>query len=209
MALAPDLLGQKAPSEREHPTHFACGKGGMTSGWLRRPDAQSAVSSQVHPARRGFRTHNAGAHLLPEAGARHERSNCLGCQGCLVYFLVLHLLGLPGRPLLQQGIAHRHQLMPTRRQRHFFAFSRSEQSVIQGVDLRMTPCRHERPHGPHRAHRRATAPHGAPAPEGPTGAIAGRYANHRRDVLPRARPQRGAFQPQRPGTHRPHARDTL
>ena len=29
---------------------------------------------------------NAGAHLLPEAGATQERSNCLGCQGGLVYF---------------------------------------------------------------------------------------------------------------------------
>ena len=26
---------------------------------------------------------NAGAHLLPEAGATQERSNCLDCQGLL------------------------------------------------------------------------------------------------------------------------------
>ena len=57
---------------------------------------------------------HAGHELLGMAGARHERSNCLGCQGCLVYFLVLNLLRLPGRPVLQHGIEHRQQCMHTR-----------------------------------------------------------------------------------------------
>src|SRR5262245_39571373 len=49
-----------------------------------------------------------------------ERSNCLGCQGCLVYFLVLNLLRLPGRPMLQHGLEHRQPWMPTRGARDFF-----------------------------------------------------------------------------------------
>src|SRR5262249_54599662 len=73
-----------------------------------------------------------------------KRSNCLGCQGCLVYFLVLNLLGLPGRPMLQHGIKNRQQLMHTRRQRDFFEFPRSEQPLIKGFDRRIKPCRHER-----------------------------------------------------------------
>jgi hypothetical protein len=68
----------------------------------------------------------------PIAAATQERSNCLGCQGCLVYFLVLDLLGLPGRPMLQHGIENRHQLMHTRRQSDFFDFPRSEQPLIKG-----------------------------------------------------------------------------
>jgi hypothetical protein len=32
------------------------------------------------------KTPNAGAHLPPEAEATQERSNCLDCQGGLVYF---------------------------------------------------------------------------------------------------------------------------
>src|SRR5215510_7494600 len=77
------------------------------------------------------------ASARPMAGATWERSNCLGCQGCLVYFLVLDRLGLPGRPMLQHSIENRHQLMHTRRQSDFFDFPCSEQPLIQGFDLRM------------------------------------------------------------------------
>ena len=41
-----------------------------------------------------------------------QRSNCLGCQGCLVYFLALDLLSLPGRPMLGHGIEYGRKRMP-------------------------------------------------------------------------------------------------
>jgi len=69
---------------------------------------------------------NAGAQARLEAEATQERSNCLGCQGCLVYFLVLNLLCLPGRPMLQHGIEHRQQFMHTRGESDFFDFPCSE-----------------------------------------------------------------------------------
>src|ERR1700752_4545995 len=107
------------------------------------------------------------------ATATQERSNCLGCQGWLVYFLVLDLLGLPELPMLQHSIENRQQLMHTRRQSDFFDFPCREQPLIKGFDLRVKTGRHERAHVQHGAHMRATSPNGAPAPQGPTVAIEG------------------------------------
>src|SRR5215831_673481 len=102
-----------------------------------------AISGQKkHPHREKFP--NAGPSAPPIAAATQERSNCRGCQGGLVYFLVLDLLGLPGLPMLQHGIEHRQQLMHTRRQSDFFEFPRSEQPLIKGVELWVETCRHER-----------------------------------------------------------------
>src|SRR5262249_8311985 len=74
---------------------------------------------------------NARRQAPSMAAATQERSNCLGCQGCLVYFLVVDFLGLPGRPMLQHRIENRQQLMHTRRQSDFFAFPCSEQPLIK------------------------------------------------------------------------------
>src|SRR4029450_10957184 len=97
----------------------------------------------------------------------------------------------------------------TRRQSDFFDFPCSEQPWIKGFDLRMKTCRHERTHVQHGAHMRASAPDRAPTAESPTVAIEGRHADQGCDLLPRERPQRGEFPQERPGTHRPNARDTL
>src|SRR5215831_11999533 len=140
---------------------------------------------------------------------RKERSNCLGCQGGLVYFLVLDLLGLPGLPMLQHGIEHRQQLMHTRRQSDFFAFPCSEKPLIKGFDLRVETCRHERAHVQYGAHMRAAAPNGAPAPQSSTIAVERRHADQGRTLLPRERPQLGEFQQESPGTHWPNAWNTL
>src|SRR5262252_7723196 len=56
---------------------------------------------------------------------------------------------------------------------------------------------------------RAAAPHGAPAPQRSTSAVERRHADQGRNVLPRARPQLGEFQQERPGTHGPNAWNTL
>src|SRR5262247_4760297 len=112
---------------------------------------------------------NAGTQAPPIAAATEERSNCLGCQGCLVSFLVLDLLGLPGRPMLQHSIEHRQQLTHTRRQSDFFAFPCRKQPLIKSFDLRIKACRHECTHVQHSAPRRATAPNHPPTAESPTG----------------------------------------
>jgi len=47
-------------------------------------------------------------------------------KGAFVYFLALHLLGLPARPMLQHGVENRQELMHTCCQGDFFDFSRGE-----------------------------------------------------------------------------------
>ena len=116
---------------------------------------------------------NARFQPLPKAEARHERSNCLDCQGGLVYFLVLHLLGLPGRPMLQHGIEHGQKLMHTRGQGDFFDFPRREEPLVKDFDLRVVARGHERAHGQHGAPMRAPSPDRAPTAESPTVTIAG------------------------------------
>ena len=72
------------------------------------PTRVRADSSRRRPGG-GFSPRSARAprHQARErAGARYERSNCLGCQGALDIFLALHLLGVPGRPMLQHGVEY-------------------------------------------------------------------------------------------------------
>src|SRR5262249_54209539 len=156
----PPPLEGLAPSPRafqEHAAHPIEGLGCLT------PTAQW---EPVYP--KGF-PHS--SMPLSRRTATQERSNCLGCQGSLVYFLVLDFLGWPGCPMLQHGIENRQHLMHARRQSDFFEFPCSEQPLIKDFDLWIKPGRHERAHVQHGAHMRATAPDGAPASQGPTVAI--------------------------------------
>jgi len=73
-----------------------------------------------------LREQKKSARVQAKRRRSRQRSNCLGCQGCLVYFLVLNLLCLPGRPMLQHGIEHRQQFMHTRGESDFFDFPCSE-----------------------------------------------------------------------------------
>src|SRR2546426_2735223 len=74
-------------------------------GWVASPYPTGTFTLQETPSL-SWRD-NARRQAPLAAAARNERSNCLGCQGCLVYFLVLNLLGFPGRPMLQHGIENR------------------------------------------------------------------------------------------------------
>src|SRR6266849_3881465 len=56
---------------------------------------------------------------------------------------------------------------------------------------------------------RAPAPAHAPPAEGPPVTMQRRHADQGGALLPRERPQRGEFQPQRAGTHGPNALGTL
>jgi hypothetical protein len=152
---------------------------------------------------------NARPQAPPMAGATQERRNCLGCQGCLVYFFVVDLLALPGRPLLPPSLALRHPLTHTRRQSDFCDLPCRAPPLITGVDLRMQPRRPAGAPGQHGAPMRTPTPQGLPAPPGPTGAMEGRDTDQGRHGLPRARPPRRECQPPRPGTDRPHPGDTL
>src|SRR5712691_5958320 len=89
---------------------------------------------------------NAGRQARLEAGATQERSNCLGCQGGLVYFLALHLLRLPRRPMLQHGVKKSQQRMHARRQGDFFAFPRREEPFVKDFALRVEARGHQRAH---------------------------------------------------------------
>ena len=123
------------------------------------------------------------------AAATEERSNCLGGQGCLGYFVVLDLLDVPGRPRLQPRSTHRQPRRLTRRQSDVFAAPCSAQPLRQDFALGMQPCRHARAPGHLGAPRRAPAPEGAPAPQGPPGAMERRHGagRHRRRLGPRPR----------------------
>ena len=106
------------------------------------------------------------------AAATQERSNCLGCQGGLVYFLVLDLLGLPGLLMLPHGIEHRQPLMHTRRQSDFLDVPRREQPLLKGFDPCVEARGHAWPHVEHGTHVRAASPDGTPTAQGSAGAIA-------------------------------------
>src|SRR5882762_4973815 len=67
-------------------------------------------------------------------------------KGAFVYFLALHLLGLPGHPMLQHGVEYGQQLMHTGRQSHFFDLPRGEQPFVKRFDPRVEACGHERAH---------------------------------------------------------------
>src|SRR5947208_13142854 len=102
------------------------------------------------------------------AAARYERSNCLDCQGGLVYFLALHLLGLPWRPMLQHGVENGQELVHTRGQGDFFDVPRGEEPLVKRFDLRVVARGYEGPHVSHGAHMCPPAPGRAPTTEGPT-----------------------------------------
>ncbi len=108
------------------------------------------------------------------AAATQERSNCLGCQGGLVYSFVLHLLGVPRRPRREHGVEYGQKLVPTGRQGDFCDLPRREKPLVKDCDAWDVARGHERAHGEHGAHVCAASPHGAPTPQGPTGAMEGR-----------------------------------
>jgi hypothetical protein len=64
-------------------------------------------------------------------------------KGAFGYFLVSHLLGFPGRPMLQHGIEHGQKLMHARRQGDFFDLPRREEPFVKDFALRVKACRHD------------------------------------------------------------------
>src|SRR6266571_8447762 len=67
-------------------------------------------------------------------------------KGAFVYFLALHLLRLPRRPMLQHGVKNSQQLMHARRQGDFFDFPRREEPFVKDFDLRVEARGHQRAH---------------------------------------------------------------
>src|SRR6266852_1838706 len=121
---------------------------------------------------RGFSLNLPGSRTLafsccrkPER--RRSVATVLIVKGALYIFLVLHLLGFPGRPMLQHGIENGQKLMHARRQGNFFDFPRREEPFVKDFDLRVKACRHERAHVQYGAHMRAASPNGAPTAESP------------------------------------------
>ena len=53
-----------------------------------------------------------------------SRATVLIVKGAFVYFLALHLLGLPGRSMLQHSVKYGQKLMHTCRQADLFDLSR-------------------------------------------------------------------------------------
>src|SRR5437764_11776458 len=155
-----------------------------------------------------------GSRTLRLSRARKPQRGTSGAivlvvKGAWYIFLALDLLRLPGRPMLQHGVEYGQKLMHTRRQGHFFDLPRREEPFAKGFDPRVVTRGHEGAHVEHGAHVRAASPDYAPTPDGPTVAIDGCHANQRRNLLARARPQRGECQQQRASTHGPNARGTL
>ena len=67
-------------------------------------------------------------------------------KGALYIFLVLHLLGFPGCPMLQHGIENGQKLMHARRQGDFFDFPRREEPCVKDANLRVKARGHQRAH---------------------------------------------------------------
>src|SRR5712691_2603942 len=107
---------------------------------------------------------------------RRSRATVLIVKGALYIFLGLHLLRLPGRPMLQHGVENCQELVHTRCQGDFFDFPRREEPLVKGFDPRVVARRHEGAHIQHGAHMGAASPNDASAAQGPTVTIEGRNA---------------------------------
>jgi hypothetical protein len=118
------------------------------------------------------------------AEARSERNNVLLSRG-LVYFLALHLLGLPRRPMFQPSVEHQ-QLVHTGRQGDFFDLPRRA-AARQNFDRRLS-----------RVATRCPVNTVRPCARPPTSSInrrgrsLRRHANSGRDVLPCSVPNSGS-----------------
>ena len=77
---------------------------------------------------------------------RRSVATVLVVKGAFVYFLVLHLLRLPGCPMFQHSIENGQQLMHTRGQGDFFDFPRREEPFVKNVDLRVEARSDQRAH---------------------------------------------------------------
>jgi hypothetical protein len=85
---------------------------------------------------------------VASALARFSQSGAtvLIVKGAFVYFLALHLLGLPWRPVLQHGVENCQELVHTRCQGDFFDFPRGEEPLVKSFNLRVVARGHEGPH---------------------------------------------------------------
>ena len=143
----------------------------------------------------------------PERG--RSVATVLVVKGAFVYFFALDLLGLPGRPMPQHGVAYGQKLVPTGRQGHFLALPRGEQPLVKGFDPWVAARGDEGSHRHDGAHMRTASPPGAPAPQGATGTMERGHTDQRRDLLAIAGAQRWECQQQGAGTHGANARGTL
>ena len=108
----------------------------------------------------------------------------------------------------QHGVEYGQKLMYTSCQSDFFDFACGQEPCIKGFDPRVVARRHEGAHRQNRAHVRTAAPYHAPAAERPTVTSERCHTHQRRALLAWERPQLGACQQQRPGTHGANPRGT-
>ncbi len=91
----------------------------------------------------------------------------------------------PCGAVLQHGIEHDEQVAHPGGEGHLLRFPCGTQAVIEGLNHRIAPRGHQRPHIQDRANVRASSPDGTFPPEGAAIAIEGGHACSRRNLFPR------------------------
>ena len=123
-------------------------------------------------------------------------------------FCAWHLLSLPRLLVRAPGIQNRQELAHAGRQRTLLGFARGAPALGKGFEHRLRADGHEGTHGQGSPPRRAPTPGRAGPPQRATVPMERSAADQGSAALAASRAQLREGEPQRPCTHRPHARDT-
>ena len=93
-----------------------------------------------------------------------KRSNCLVCQGAPL-LIDRHLLGLPRRMMFHHGVQDRQQLAHAGGQGHLCRLPCRPQALVEGLEHRIIPDRHQGTHVQSGPHMGASSPDRPAAPE--------------------------------------------